>query len=232
MTTRLGVILLLGMLWAGSLPAAYITDKLVAGLYEKAEISDKPIKALSSGTPLEVVTRNNEFIKVRTPDGTIGWVEAAYLTDEKPARSMLLDLQAKHATLQKKLEKMESIAAVEGGVTETVADNSEDMTEQLQALQKKNNSLQEENTALDTNNQQLRQAIDQLQKQQQQIAQILQVAPQQTASTPVVTQAEEPEYPQWLLPAISVIFAVLGFIAGLLLMRHKIKKRFGTALRI
>ena len=95
----------LGLLLITPLQAAYITDKLVAGLYEEAKVSDKPLKALPSGTPLEVVSRSNGFVKVRTPDGIDGWVEAAYLTDEKPARTMLLDAQAKLSILQKQLEQ-------------------------------------------------------------------------------------------------------------------------------
>jgi len=89
--------------------AAYITDKLVAGLYKEAKVTDKPIKALTSGTPLEVISRENGFIKVRTSDGVVGWVESTYLTDEKPARSILLDTQAKLSMLQKKLDKLSKL---------------------------------------------------------------------------------------------------------------------------
>jgi hypothetical protein len=78
-------------------------------LYKEAKVTDKPLKALASGTPLEVVSRKNGFIKVRTSDGVIGWVESAYLTDEKPARSILLDTQAKLSMLQKKLDKLSKL---------------------------------------------------------------------------------------------------------------------------
>ncbi|MGD2118172.1 MAG: TIGR04211 family SH3 domain-containing protein [Chromatiales bacterium] len=111
---RLLLCLLLGLLTP--VQAAYITDKLVAGLYEEAKVSDKPLKALPSGTPLEVVTRSNGFVKVRTPDGMDGWVEATYLTDEKPARSLLLDAQAKLSILQKQLEQAKGRLEGEPGV--------------------------------------------------------------------------------------------------------------------
>ena len=101
-----GLLLLLAVTTA---QGAYITDKLVAGLYKEAKVTDKPIKALSSGTPLEVISRENGFIKVRTSDGVIGWVEATYLTDEKPARIILLDTQAKLSMLQKKLDKLSKL---------------------------------------------------------------------------------------------------------------------------
>ena len=101
-----GILLLLAV---NATQAAYITDKLVAGLYKEAKVTDKPLKALASGTPLEVVSRKNGFIKVRTSDGVIGWVESAYLTDEKPARSILLDTQAKLSIMQKKLDKLSKL---------------------------------------------------------------------------------------------------------------------------
>jgi len=97
------------LLAVSSSQAAYITDKLVAGLYKEARVTDKPIKALNSGTPLEVISRENGFIKVRTSDGVVGWVESTYLTDEKPARSILLDTQAKLSMLQKKLDKLSKL---------------------------------------------------------------------------------------------------------------------------
>ena len=100
---------LLLLLLVSPLQAAYITDKLVAGLYKDASLKDKPIKALASGTPLEVVSRKNGFVKVRTSDGVIGYVESAYLTDEKPARSILLDTQAKLSILQKKLKQLQKL---------------------------------------------------------------------------------------------------------------------------
>ena len=103
------VLIFLLALSVSSLHAAYITDKLVAGLYKEDKVTEKPLKALSSGTPLEVIERKGDFIKVRTSDGTIGWVEATYLTDEKPAKSLLLDTQAKVSMLQKQLDQLKAL---------------------------------------------------------------------------------------------------------------------------
>jgi SH3 domain protein len=114
--------------WISSLNAAYITDKLVAGLYKENKVSEKPLKALSSGTPVEVIERKDGFIKVRTSDGTIGWVEATYLTDEKPAKSLLLDTQAKVSMLQKQLDQLKALQE-KGASADAVAD--------LTALQEK-----------------------------------------------------------------------------------------------
>ena len=122
------VLLMAMLLSVFSVQAAYITDKLVAGLYKENKVSDKPLKALSSGTPLEVIERKNGFIKVRTSDGTIGWVEATYLTDEKPAKALLLDTQARVSTLQKQLDQLKALQK-EGA--------SGDALEDLAAMQEK-----------------------------------------------------------------------------------------------
>jgi SH3 domain protein len=236
MKRYLNKLLPLIILLATPLQAAYITDKLVAGLYETAEVSDKPLKALSSGTPLEVVSRENGFIKVRTPDGTIGYVEATYLTDEKPARSMLLELQAKNAQLQKQLE----LARSEAGLAPADADAPDQaaaagMQDELLKLR---SQLDEQTTsvaALEQQNTQLQAANQALQQQQRQIAAIVgvQVADSaQLSSSASPAQALASSDWPWLMHALAAVGLVLGFLAGLLLMRYRIRRRFGTVLRV
>jgi hypothetical protein len=185
--------------------AAYITDKLVAGLYKEAKVSDKPIKALNSGTPLEVVSRNNGFVKVRTSDGTIGWVEATYLTDEKPARSILLDTQAKVSILQKQLEQLKGMQASGDTLSEDPVDWQDRLAKaqgqisqlqiQLQAEKLNSKKLQDSQQLFDREKQQLvadmqartetaMQALQQenlsLQAQIQKVAEILNIPAAQT----------------------------------------------------
>jgi len=165
------IVLLLSAILASPLQAAYITDKLVAGLYEDAAVSDKPLKALPSGTPLEVISRKNGFVKVRTPDGTDGWVEATYLTDEKPARTMLLDTQAKLSILQKQLEqaKGQLANATGGGSAAAPAAQGEDLQDKLAQARGQASQLELQLKAarleLDNARQQLQQAQQQHEKQ-------------------------------------------------------------------
>ncbi|NNJ91422.1 MAG: TIGR04211 family SH3 domain-containing protein [Gammaproteobacteria bacterium] len=147
--------------------AAYITDKLVAGLYKEAKVTDKPVKALTSGTPLEVVSRKNGFIKVRTSDGVIGWVESTYLTDEKPARSILLDTQAKLSILQKKLDKLsrlEKNADAAKAVDEIAA-----LQEKLAQAQGKISQLEIQLKALRISGDQLDESRDLLEREKKQL---------------------------------------------------------------
>jgi hypothetical protein len=90
--------LLLGLLlclFASLAGAAHITDKLVVGLYPEPVAEGTPIQLLSSGTPLEVLSRRSGFAEVRLADATRGWVEAVYVTEEKPAKAVLLETQAR-----------------------------------------------------------------------------------------------------------------------------------------
>ena len=99
---------LLLLLMATPSSAAYITDKLLAGLYENPDADENPTQVLSSGTPLELIETRGDFTLVRLTDRTEGWVETLLISDEKPAQVMLLELQATMGELRGKLQKTEA----------------------------------------------------------------------------------------------------------------------------
>jgi len=86
---------------------ASITDKLLAGLYAQPAASAVPLRALPSGTPLEILEQRDGFSRVRLGDRSEGWVEQRYITDQKSARVMLLELQAKHGAVKARLREVE-----------------------------------------------------------------------------------------------------------------------------
>ena len=108
-------LLLLLALTPGQGAAAHITDKLVVALYPAPEAEGQPLQLLSSGTPLEVLDRKSGFAQVRLGDDTTGWVEAGYVTEEKPAKAMLLETQAKLRQMGLELAKLRGESAGEGG---------------------------------------------------------------------------------------------------------------------
>ena len=239
-TLKIGAGLLLLSVSAFS-QAAYITDKLVAGLYQEAKVSDKPIKALNSGTPLEVVSRENGFVKVRTSDGTVGYVEATYLTDEKPARSILLDTQAKLSVLQKQLELVKNKA--DSLSDDEDASDVNEWQEKLTKAQGQISQLEIQLKAAKLNNQkqdQSRQALEQenqaLRDQMAQVAKILNVPFTAKADSSTVeiesksSHAAEVFANDWLW-ILFVIGLAAGFAGGFFYMRHKVSKRFGTVMR-
>ncbi len=96
-------LMLMGMALAA--PAAHITDKLLAGFYDQPTAQGQPQRALPSGTPVEILERKGEFMRVRLSDNTEGWIQSKYITDEKPAQVMLLEAQARAGVLEQELAK-------------------------------------------------------------------------------------------------------------------------------
>lgn len=105
--TRKTVLSLILLFAASSLHAAHITDKLLVGFYEQPNDSNRPQRILTSGTAVEVLKREDTFSQVRLGDGSTGWVKSTYITEEKPAKAQLLELQAKTGALQQELQAKE-----------------------------------------------------------------------------------------------------------------------------
>jgi SH3 domain protein len=147
------------VLATGPALAAHVTDKLLAGMYPAPKSQGKPLKLLSSGTPVEVLERGEVFHKVRIEDGAEGWVNSAYLTDETPARSLLVEAQSRIAELEQRLTEASSAVvecpdspsspAQEASVAEAVdapamttvpevsATDCSEITDELAALERK-----------------------------------------------------------------------------------------------
>ena len=99
----------------------YITDKIPIPLYTEANKSSALVKKLPSGTlvtsiPDKEVTVNssnklssgNKFIYVETRDGTSGWIEAIYLTNEKPTQLEYLELATKYSEAEATIRDYET----------------------------------------------------------------------------------------------------------------------------
>ena len=82
---------------------AYITDNLRLGLHQAADTSDRAFRMLESGQELEVVSRDRNYANVVLPDGSQGYVKAAYLVDEKPAKLIVAETIAARDALSAEL---------------------------------------------------------------------------------------------------------------------------------
>lgn len=86
---------------------AYVTDNLRLGLHRAADTSDRSFRTLESGQELQVIERNRNYAFVRLPDGTEGYVKAAYLVDDKPAKLIVTEAQAEADRLQQELAALQ-----------------------------------------------------------------------------------------------------------------------------
>jgi SH3 domain protein len=146
--TRLifGAIALLPILAAAE--TAYVTDNLRLGLHQAPDTSDRAFRTLDSGQELEILTRDRNYAHVTLPDGVQGYVKAAYLVDEKPAKLIVAETQAEVDRLRAELEQLRRQFA---GPAATIS-ALEQETSTLQAQLESNNAqiaeLSEENTDL------------------------------------------------------------------------------------
>jgi len=88
----------------------YVSDRFEIGIHESIDIDSVIIAVIPSGTPLEVLERDGEFVEVSTPDGARGWVDARYVVSEKPSVALL---EERNAELQ---EAVRSLGAARADV--------------------------------------------------------------------------------------------------------------------
>ena len=143
MIRALALFALLLSLLSQSVSAAYITDKLLVGLYSSANSISKPIKILSSGTRISILERQGGFIKVKLKDSTVGWVERRYVTDDQPAGAKLSLVQAKAKRLEKDLKKTKSELAKLKKSASSGGAKSKKLEKELAEVRKQNAEFKE-----------------------------------------------------------------------------------------
>lgn len=102
------IFLLLAAAPATYAQTAYVTDTLRLGLHQAADTSDRAFQMLESGQQMEILERNRNYARVRLPDGTEGYVKAAYLVDEKPAKLIVTETQAEAEGLRQELSDLQA----------------------------------------------------------------------------------------------------------------------------
>ena len=77
----------------------YVTDVLRITVREGNGLDYKITDVLESGQEVEVISSDNEWAKVRLPNGKEGWLVGKYLTSQRPGGAALKILQEKEALL-------------------------------------------------------------------------------------------------------------------------------------
>ncbi len=82
----------------------YVIDRLLVGVHEDTARDSAIVKVVPTATMLEILKREKDFVKVRTPDGSEGWVDASYLTEEVPSQLVVEELEAWKKTRKEELD--------------------------------------------------------------------------------------------------------------------------------
>ncbi len=142
----IGVIALLPMMAAAE--TAYITDNLRLGLHQAEDTSDRAFRMLESGQELEIISRDRNYANVSLPDGARGYVKAAYLVDEKPAKLIVAETAAERDALIVELEETKRAFAGPAATIQGLKDEVGDLTSKLAGADSEITELKKENASI------------------------------------------------------------------------------------
>ncbi|MEJ2191709.1 MAG: TIGR04211 family SH3 domain-containing protein [Nitrospirota bacterium] len=107
-------VFLLLILFIGAVAAAparadtrYVSDKLIITMRAGQGNDYRIIKYLPTATPVEVLEKDGEFLKVRTKDGKEGWVHGQYIVSETPKTFIIDALKSKVGKLKDTVEGLQ-----------------------------------------------------------------------------------------------------------------------------
>ncbi len=146
MRLLIGVLALLPIVAAAE--TAYITDNLRLGLHQAENTSDRAFRMLESGQQLEIISRDRNYANVQLPDGTSGYVKAAYLVDEKPAKLIVAETAAERDALAAELEETKRAFAGPAATIEGLKNEAATLTEKLAGAESEVAALQAENASI------------------------------------------------------------------------------------
>ena len=227
---RILFFILLVFATAGPVAAAHITDKLVVGIYPEPDAAGTPIKLLSSGEPLEVLQRKGGFSEVRMADDVRGWVENQYLTEEKPAKAMLLEAQTKLRLLNSELETLKANGAAADGTVAPApvpapSAREEKLRQEVETAATRIGELEKRLAKRPV----AEAAQQQLETMRMQVHEALQIlADAQGMELHAVGASDEEDfftrYRTWIVGVAAVL---LGFGLGVAFIDYRIRKRYG-----
>lgn len=142
----IGVLALLPMLAVAE--TVYITDNLRLGLHQAEDTSGRAFRMLESGQVLEVISRNRNYANVRLPDGAQGYVKAAYLVEEKPAKLIVAETAAERDSLAAELEETKRALAAPAATIQELKDEAAGLTSKLEIAEARIADLLDENASI------------------------------------------------------------------------------------
>ena len=139
----IGLLALLPILAAAE--TGYVTDRLMLGLHQAEDTSDRPFRSLESGTEFEILSRDRLYAHVRLADGTEGYVKAAYVVYEPPAKLIVNQTQAELERVTTELKEAKAAFAEPAAVIDSLKEETAALQSDLEAARERVENLEEDN---------------------------------------------------------------------------------------
>jgi SH3 domain protein len=140
---RLALVLLITWLVVPSVLAnvGWVRGEVRLNLRTGAGTQYKILGSVQTGDELEVLGTSDNWTRVQTKDGLIGWIPAGYLETEPPPALRLEQAEAEAATLRAQLEEIRAEAARLRESNATLASTDSGQREEIEALKIENYEL-------------------------------------------------------------------------------------------
>jgi SH3 domain protein len=142
----IGVLALLPMVAAAE--TAYITDNLRLGLHQAPDTSDRAFRMLDSGQELDIISRDRNYANVKLPDGAQGYVKAAYLVADKPAKLIVTETIAERDALLAELEETKRSFAAPAATIEGLKAQAAELVSKLDSAETQIADLKDKNESI------------------------------------------------------------------------------------
>jgi SH3 domain protein len=215
-------------LFTVTVQAEYVSERLYLGIYELPDSTTTPVKMLPTGTEVEVLETQGDFVRIRAGDGSEGWARTEFISDKTPASLVLKQVTKQRDQLQVQLNAI--------GVTEqTVKRLQRQLAEANNTIKNLRRDVEGEQTAAaemaaqqkearenltSELNQKLEQADAELLKAQEEIK-LLKTRLREAGGTSEDTLVKI----AWLLFSMALSL-VIGAIIGAQWLSRKVRKRF------
>lgn len=194
----------------------YVSDQLIITLRNGQGNSYQILKTLPTGTRLEVLETTGEgYTRVRTSDGTEGWVRSQYLMADPTAAMQLDEATRKLNNLQEQHDKLSDTLSEVQTERARLSTERDELVKKLEAAESRLahlNDVAARPIVLDKENRELQQKNVALEKE-------LQVLNQENQALKDRAKRE------WFIAGAGVLFG--GLLLGLLIPRLRSRKQSG-----
>ncbi|TPE52302.1 TIGR04211 family SH3 domain-containing protein [Maribrevibacterium harenarium] len=114
----------------------YVSDIQFVAIREGQNNSTRAVeRGIKSGTPLEVLARDQGYVQVRTPEGNVGWIADYFTTEDMVSRDLLVSLQNQLAEAKSAQANINEALLEARNDNETLSQTVANLTQQKQSLE-------------------------------------------------------------------------------------------------
>jgi SH3 domain protein len=198
---------------ASALPAAadtrYVSDRLIITVREGKGPGAAPLATIPTDEPVQVLEEGDQFLKIRTPEGLVGFVQAQYITKETPKPIIIDRLEKEVDRLKKRIEELKAAQSPQAQEMESLREKAQSLEKTLAETENELRSVTETYNTLVENSGRVVEITaehDLLQKENQRLT--AELATLEEDNTQLLRQGMI----QWFLAGAGVF--VVGWILG------------------